>query len=117
MNKKLSRLRRAKRSRMHIRECESVRLCVHRTPQHIYAQVLSANGSLVLACASTLDKEIKETLKNTGNITAAQLVGKVVAERAKKAGIEKVAFDRSGFAYHGRVKALADSARENGLLF
>ena len=117
MNKKSSRLRRAKRSRMHIRECEFTRLSVHRTPKHIYAQILSADGANVLVCASTIDKEIKAQLKVTGNVEAAQLVGKLVATRAQTAGIKKVAFDRSGFAYHGRIKALADAAREHGLQF
>ena len=117
MDKKTSRLRRAKRSRMHIRENEAVRLCIHRTPRHIYAQVLDPAGSKVLACASTLDKTLRAQLKATGNVDAAQLVGKTIAERALKLGIEKVAFDRSGYAYHGRIKALADAAREGGLNF
>jgi large subunit ribosomal protein L18 len=117
MNKKDSRLRRAKRGRKRINEVESVRLCVHRTPRHIYAQVIGATGANVLVCASTLDKELKAKLKSTGNVEAAQLVGKLVAERAVKAGIKQVAFDRSGFQYHGRIKALADAAREGGLEF
>jgi large subunit ribosomal protein L18 len=115
--KKDARLRRAKRTRMKIRELEAVRLCVHRTPRHMYAQVIDANGSKVLVCASTLDKEVKGQLKSTGNVEAAQAIGKLVAERAVKAGITRVAFDRSGFNYHGRIKAFADAAREGGLEF
>ncbi len=117
MNKKVSRLRRAKRGRMKIQEHEAVRLCIHRTPRHIYAQVIAPTGSSVLVSASTVDKDVKAGLKSTGNIDAAKLVGKLVAERAIKAGIRQVAFDRSGFQYHGRVKALADAAREGGLEF
>ncbi len=117
MNKKDQRLRRAKRGRMKSKELEAVRLCIHRTPRHIYAQVISSNGASVLVCASTLDKELKSKLKSTGNIEAAQIVGKLVAERAIDAGITEVAFDRAGFKYHGRVKALADAAREGGLQF
>jgi large subunit ribosomal protein L18 len=117
MNKKDSRLRRAKRTRHMIREQEAVRLCVHRTPQHIYAQVISKDGASVLVCASSLDKQIRAEVKSTGNVESAKLVGALVAKRALDAGIEKVAFDRSGFEYHGRVKALADAAREAGLQF
>lgn len=117
MNKKSQRLRRAKRGRMKTMELEAVRLCVHRTPRHIYAQIISPNGANVLASASTLDKQFKGKLKSTGNIEAAQMVGKLVAKRALDAGIKQVAFDRSGFNYHGRVKALAESAREVGLQF
>ncbi len=117
MKKKISRLRRAKRGRMKSMELEVIRISVHRTPRHIYAQVLSANGANVLASASTLDKQIQGKVKSTGNIEAAQLVGKILAERALSVGIQKVAFDRSGFIYHGRVKALADAARQAGLLF
>ena len=117
MKKKESRLRRAKRSRMHIRELGASRLCVHRTPRHIYAQIIDAAGSKVLTSASTLDKEMKGQVKTTGNIEAAAAVGKLIAERAKKTGITKVAFDRSGFKYHGRIKALAEAARENGMEF
>lgn len=117
INKKDSRLRRARRTRIKIREQEAVRLSVHRTPKHIYAQVISSDGANVLVCASTLDSEIKSKLKSTGNVEAAKLVGKLVAKRALDAGIENVAFDRSGFNYHGRVKALADAAREGGLQF
>lgn len=115
--KKEVRLRRAKCTRFKIREQEAVRLCVHRTPQHIYAQIISGDGSNILVCASTLDKQIKGKMKSTGNVEAAKLVGKLVAERALDAGIQHVAFDRSGFNYHGRVKALADAARESGLQF
>jgi large subunit ribosomal protein L18 len=113
--KNTSRLRRALRSRVKMRELGVERLSVHRTPRHIYAQVLSADGSKVLAQASSLDKELK--LANGGNIEAASAIGKLVAERAKAAGVSKVAFDRSGFKFHGRVKALADAAREGGLDF
>jgi large subunit ribosomal protein L18 len=93
------------------------RLCVHRTPRHIYAQVISSDTGKVVAAASTLTKELRSTLKSTGNSEAAAAVGKLIAERAKAAGIEQVAFDRSGFVFHGRVKALADAAREAGLVF
>ena len=113
--KKVSRLRRAKKTRLKIRELNENRLCISRTPRHIYAQVTSPDGSKVLASACTLDKELRTG--TTGNIEAAGKVGALIAERAKAAGIEKVAFDRSGFKYHGRVKALADAARENGLQF
>lgn len=117
MDKKSSRLRRAARSRAKIRELEVYRLTVHRTPRHIYAQVLTHDSSKVIAVASTLDPEVKKALSATGNKSAAELVGKTVAERAAKNGVTEVAFDRSGFRYHGRVKALADAARENGLQF
>jgi large subunit ribosomal protein L18 len=114
-DKKLSRQRRARRTRMKIREQGVTRLCINRTPRHIYAQVIAEGGAKVLASASTLDKDLKS--KGTGNVTAAAAVGKLVAERAVAAGIKQVAFDRSGFKYHGRVKALADAAREAGLEF
>ena len=117
MSNKVARLRRAKKSRMHIRELKKTRLSVHRTPQHIYAQIIAPSSAEVLASASTVEKELKSQLKNGGNIEAASTVGKLLADRAKKAGIQKVAFDRSGFKYHGRVKALADAARENGMEF
>jgi len=113
-DKKVARLRRAKRSRMKIRELGVDRLTVHRTSKHIYAQVISKDGESVIASASTLDKSFEGI---TGNKDAAASVGKSIAERAKEKGITKVAFDRSGFRYHGRVQALADSARENGLEF
>ena len=113
--KKETRLRRARKARLKMRELETVRLSVYRSSQHIYAQVLSADGAKVLASASTLDKELRDGA--TGNVDAAKKVGQLVAERAKAAGITQVAFDRSGFKYHGRVKALADAAREGGLEF
>lgn len=115
--KKTARLRRATRTRAKIKELGAFRLCIHRTPRHIYAQVIAPNGSEVVAAASTLQASIKSGLKATGNIEAAAAVGKAVAEKAKAAGISRVAFDRAGFKYHGRVKALADAARENGLEF
>ncbi|MDY6890067.1 MAG: 50S ribosomal protein L18 [Pseudomonadota bacterium] len=113
--KKQARIRRARRSRMQMREQGAVRLCVNRSPRHIYAQVISADGSQVLASASTVEKDLREGA--TGNIEAAKKVGALIASRAKEAGISKVAFDRSGFKYHGRVAALADAAREGGLEF
>lgn len=113
--KKTARLRRARRARVKMRELGANRLSVHRTSQHIYAQILSPEGDKVLASASTVEKDLRADA--TGNISAAEKVGKLIAERAKAAGIEAVAFDRSGFKYHGRVKALADSAREAGLQF
>jgi len=117
MDKKTTRLKRAKRARCKIRELRAHRLTVHRTPRHIYAQVISADDATVLASASSLEKDIRSALKSTSNVDAAVAIGKAVAERAKKAGVTKVAFDRSGFKYHGRIKALADAARENGLEF
>ena len=114
-DKKLSRLRRARRARAKIRELCVTRLSVHRTPRHIYAQLIAEDGSRVLACASTLDKDLRGG--KTGNADAAKAVGSLIAERAKAAGITRVAFDRSGFKYHGRIKALADAAREGGLEF
>ena len=113
--KRDSRLRRARRSRVKMRELGANRLSVHRSSQHIYAQVISPEGDKVLASASTLDKDLRSGA--TSNIDAAKAVGKLIAERSKAAGIEAVAFDRSGFKYHGRVKALAESAREAGLQF
>jgi large subunit ribosomal protein L18 len=117
MDKKTTRLRRAKRARTHIRELGAIRLCVHRTPRHIYAQVISPQGNQVMASASTLDGDVRKDLTTTGGTAAAAVVGRVIAERARAAGITRVAFDRSGFKYHGRVKALADAAREHGLEF
>ena len=118
MDKKASRLRRATRARAKIRELGVHRLTVHRTPRHIYAQVIAPNGSEVVAAASTVDKQIASGIEgSTGNIAAAAVVGKAIAERAREKGVERVAFDRSGFRYHGRVKALADAAREAGLEF
>jgi large subunit ribosomal protein L18 len=114
-DKKQSRLRRALRSRVKIRELGSVRLTIHRTPRHMYAQVIAPEGDRVIAAASTLDESLRSGA--TGNIEAARAVGELVAKRAKEAGVGKVAFDRSGFKYHGRVKALADAAREAGLEF
>lgn len=116
-SKKQTRIRRSKRTRMKIRELGAVRLSIHRTPRHIYAQVLTADGAKTLASASTLDADVKSAVKATGNIDAATAVGKLIAEKSKAAGVTSVAFDRSGFKYHGRVKALADAARENGLEF
>lgn len=113
--KKVARLRRARSTRLKIREQGAVRLCVNRTPRHMYAQVISACGGQVLAQASTLDADLRESA--TGNIDAAKKVGALIAERAKAAGVTRVAFDRSGFKYHGRIQALADAAREAGLEF
>jgi len=113
--KKVARLRRSRSTRIKIREQRAVRLCINRTPRHMYAQLISACGGTVLAQASTLDAALREGA--TGNVEAAQKVGALLAERAKAAGVTKVAFDRSGFKYHGRVKALADAAREAGLEF
>ncbi|CAA6801391.1 MAG: LSU ribosomal protein L18p (L5e) [uncultured Thiotrichaceae bacterium] len=117
MNKKDARIRRGKRARAKMRELGATRLCIHRTSRHIYAQVISADNQKVIATASTLDKEIGADLKCSSNAEAAAAVGKAIAERAKANGVEAVAFDRSGFKYHGRVKALADAARESGLQF
>lgn len=117
MNKRLARLRRAKRTRIKIRELEATRLCVNKTPRHMYAQITTPDGATTLVCASTLDKEIRDKLKSTGNVDAAKEVGKLLAKRAMAAGISEVAFDRSGFSFHGRIKALADAAREVGLEF
>jgi len=116
-DKKTSRLRRARKTRAKIAGLEAVRLSVHRTPRHFYAQVIDATNENVLAAASTLDASLRKELKYTGNVEAATAVGKLLAEKAVSAGIESVAFDRSGFRYHGRVKAFADAARENGLKF
>ena len=112
-----ARLRRAKSTRAHIRVLGVPRLSVLRTGQHLYAQLFSADGSKVIAAANTLQADVKEGLKNGKNSEAAARVGKVIAERAVAAGIEKIAFDRSGYRYHGRIKALADAAREAGLKF
>lgn len=113
--KKQARLRRARRARAKISELGSTRLCVNRTPRHIYAQIIDGAGAKVIASASTLDKDLRSN--KTGNVDAATAVGKLIAERAKAAGVTQVAFDRSGYKYHGRVKALADAAREGGLEF
>ncbi len=117
MNKKESRMRRARKTRSRIKTLEATRLCVYRSPRHIYAQVISAAGGDVLASASTTEKDVKGSLKYSGNVEAASTVGKLIAERALAAGVDSVAFDRGGFKYHGRIKALADAARENGLKF
>ena len=117
MNKKIARLRRARKTRARIADLKMVRLCVFRTNSHIYAQIISAEGDKVLASASTVEAEVRGSLKSGGNTEAAAVVGKRIAERAKTIGVERVDFDRSGFQYHGRVKALAEAARENGLSF
>jgi len=117
MDKKLARQRRARRGRAHIRELGALRLCVHRTPRHIYAQIIAPEGDKVIASASTLDGDLRKEVGNTGNVEAATAVGRLIAERAMAAGVTQVAFDRSGFKYHGRVKALADAARAGGLEF
>lgn len=114
-DKKQTRLRRARRARAKIRELGVTRLSIHRTPRHIYAQLISGDGAKVLASASTLDKDLRSG--KTGNADAAKAVGALIAERGKAVGVSQVAFDRSGFKYHGRVKALADAAREGGLEF
>ncbi len=115
--KKESRLRRARKARAKIRELRAVRLCINRTPRHIYAQIIAPEGNAVLVTASTVEKDYRAGGEHGGNIAAAASVGKRLAERAMAAGIAEVAFDRSGFKYHGRVKALADAAREGGLKF
>lgn len=117
MDKKIRRLRRARKTRAKIAELAVARLCVHRSNCHIYAQIIDASQGRVLASASTLDKEMSGQIKNGGNAEAAKLIGQRIAEKAKQIGVEQVAFDRSGFAYHGRVKALAEAAREHGLQF
>jgi large subunit ribosomal protein L18 len=117
MDKKETRLRRARRARARIKELGATRLCIHRTPRHIYAQVIAPEGDKVVASASTLDSDVRKNVEKTGGAAAASVVGKMIAERAKAAGVTRVAFDRSGFKYHGRVKALADAARESGLEF
>ncbi len=116
-DKKTTRLRRSKRTRAKIKQLAVPRLAVHRTPRHIYAQIIDADGSRVLASASSVSKDLRAELSGGGNVSAATRIGTVIAEKAKAAGIEAVAFDRSGFKYHGRVKALADAAREGGLRF
>jgi large subunit ribosomal protein L18 len=117
MNKIDSRIRRRNRTRKRIAQVQAVRLTVHRTPRHIYAQIIDPTGSKVLASASSLEAEMRSSLKHGGNVAAATAIGKRIAERARQAGVTKVAFDRAGFKYHGRIKALADAARENGLEF
>ncbi len=113
--KKIARIRRARRARVKMRELGATRLCVNRTPRHIYAQIISSDGAQILATASTVEKDLREG--KTGNAEAAAKVGQLIAERAIAKGIKKVAFDRSGFKYHGRLKALADAARDGGLEF
>jgi large subunit ribosomal protein L18 len=117
ITKKDRRLRRATKTRAHIRNLGVARLSVHKTPRHIYAQLTDAQGAKVIAAASTVQTTVKGDLKATGNVEAAKAVGRAIAERAKAAGVTKVAFDRAGFRYHGRIKALADAARESGLEF
>jgi large subunit ribosomal protein L18 len=117
MDKKASRLKRALRQRSKIKQLGVNRLTVHKTSQHIYAQVMSEDGTATVASASTLEAEIKGSHASTGNAVSAVAVGKAIAKRALEAGVTEVAFDRSGFKYHGRVKALADAAREAGLKF
>ncbi len=117
INKKAAKLRRSLKTRAHIRKLNVKRLSVHKTSQHIYASISTPSGDQVLVAASTVDKELKGQLNNGGNIAAANAVGKLLAERAKAKGISKVAFDKSGYRYQGRIKALADSARESGMLF
>lgn len=115
--KKTARLRRARKARNKIKELGAQRLCVFRSPRHIYAQIIDDASGRVVASASTLDSKVRSSIKNCGNVAAATEVGKLIAEHAKAAGISKVAFDRSGFKFHGRIKALADAAREQGLEF
>lgn len=117
MDKKSARLRRARRTRAKIKELGMHRLCVYKTPQHTYAQIIAPDGASVLACASTLEKQFKQSGLYGGNVKAASSIGATIAKLALDAGITEVAFDRSGFKYHGRIKALADAAREQGLAF
>ena len=117
MDKKIRRLRRARKTRAKIAELAVVRLCVHRSNCHIYAQIIDASGGKVLASASRQENELRGQIKTGGNTEVAKLVGQRIAEKAKQAGIKEVAFDRSGYIYHGRVKALAEAAREHGLQF
>lgn len=117
LNKNEARIRRSRKTRAKIAEQKAVRLAVHRTNLHIYAQVISADGGTILASASTLEAEVRKSVANGGNVAAAAVVGKRIAEKAKSVGITAVAFDRSGNKYHGRIKALAEAARENGLQF
>jgi len=112
-----ARQRRSVRTRKHIAELRQVSICIHRTPRHIYAYLISGDRAKTLAAASTLDAGIRKSVKSTGNVEAAALVGKLIGERALALGVKEIAFDRSGFKYHGRVKALADAAREAGLVF
>ena len=115
--KNIARVRRARQTRIRIRENGAVRLTIHRSNEHIYAQITTPTGDKVLAAASSLEKEVRGQLKNGGNRKAAEAVGVRIAQKAKQAGIEAVAFDRAGYRYHGRVKALAEAARAGGLKF
>ena len=117
MDKKSMRNRRARRTRGKIRKLDVPRLCIHRTPRHIYAQIVSAGGERTEASASTVEATVKKEAEYGGNAVAATIIGRLIAERAKAKGIEQVAFDRSGFKYHGRIKALAETARQQGLEF
>ena len=117
MNNVNNRLRRARKTRAKIAELKVTRLSVHRTNTHIYAQIIAETGDKVLASASTVEADVRKKVKNGGNVEAAAAIGKLIAEKAIKAGVTQVAFDRSGYKYHGRIKALADAARENGLSF
>lgn len=117
IDKKSARVRRARQTRLKIRDLGTARLSVHRTNSHIYAQIISGSGDKVLASASTMEKELRGTVKNGGNTKAAELIGQRIAEKAQKVGVTSVAFDRSGYRYHGRVKALAEAARAGGLKF
>ena len=117
MNNVNNRLRRARKTRAKIAELKVTRLSVHRTNMHTYAQIIDATGGKVIVSASTVEAEVSKKLKNGGNVEAAAVIGKLIAEKAVKAGVTVVAFDRSGYKYHGRIKALADAARENGLSF
>ncbi|MEI8363233.1 MAG: 50S ribosomal protein L18 [Betaproteobacteria bacterium] len=117
MNNVNNRLRRARKTRAKIAELKVTRLSVHRTNTHIYAQIIAESGDMVIASASTVEADVRKNLKNGGNIEAAALIGKLIAEKAVQAGVTTVAFDRSGYKYHGRIKALAEAARENGLSF
>ncbi len=117
MDKKLRRMRRARKTRAKISELGAIRLCVHRTNSHIYAQLIDATGGIVLTAASSVEHDVQTQLKNGCNILAAKFVGQRLAEKAKQLGLKQVSFDRSGFAFHGRVKALAEAAREHGLQF
>ena len=117
MNNVNNRLRRARKTRAKIAELKVTRLSVHRTNTHIYAQIIAESGDKVIVSASTVEAEVRKNIKNGGNVEAATAIGKLIAEKAIKAGVTTVAFDRSGYKYHGRIKALADAARENGLSF
>jgi large subunit ribosomal protein L18 len=117
MNNVNNRLRRARKTRAKIAELKVTRLSVHRTNTHIYAQIIAESGDKVIVSASTVEADVRKKVKNGGNVEAAALIGKLIAEKAVKAGVTTVAFDRSGYKYHGRIKALADAARENGLSF